>query len=318
MNEIAFGPVPSRRLGNSLGVNHVPAKNCTYSCLYCQLGTAPTRFERTTFYEPSKVYEEVKKRLEEVTARGEKVDYITFVPDGEPTLDLNLGEEVDLVKGLGVPVAVITNSSLLFYRDVREELKGADLVSVKVDAASERVWRLVDRPNKSLSFREVIEGLKQFCKEYRGTLLTETMLVDKVNYSEEAEELAALIAQLGPKRAYVAVPTRPPAESWVKPASESQINAVFQAVQKRVRDVELLLGEEKGNFGNTGNAREDLLGTLAVHPMREEAVNELLKKDGAGRDLLQAMLNDGEIIKLSYAGKTFYMKKISSRDQKIF
>ena len=203
-------------------------------------------------------------------------------------------------------------------REVREELKGADLVSVKVDAASERVWRLVDRPDKSLSFKEVIEGLKQFCKEYRGTLLTETMLVDKVNYSEEAEELAALIAQLGPKKAYVAVPTRPPAESWVKPASEPQINAVFQAIQKRVRDVEFLLDEETGNFGNTGNAREDLLGTLAVHPMREEAVNELLKKDGAGRDALQTMLNDGEIIKLSYAGKTFYMKKISSRDQKIF
>lgn len=316
LSDLAFGPVPSRRLGRSLGVNNIPAKNCTYSCLYCQLGTAPTRFERRTFYAPEEVFQAVRERLVEVESRGEGVDYVTFVPDGEPTLDSNLGREIEMLKALGVRVAVLTNSSLLFLREVRQDLLKADLVSVKVDASTERVWRLVDRPNKSLVFKEVIEGLKEFSREFKGTLLTETMLIDGVDYArEEADGIAALIAQLAPSRAYVAVPTRPPAEPWVRPASESQVNAVFQSIQKRVKEAELLIGEEVGTFGSTGDARKDLLATMAVHPMTEPAVAELLKRDGASWELLGEMLNQGEIVRLFYNGKAFYMKRMASRHE---
>ena len=313
MEQVAFGPVPSRRLGRSLGVNNVPAKSCTYGCVYCQLGTYPTRYDRATFHDPEKVYEAVKKRVEQLRANGEGVDHITFVPDGEPTLDVNLGKEIAMLKSLGIPIAVLTNSSLLFMKEVREQLKGADVVSLKVDAASERLWRVVNRPDRHLDFAQVIEGMKEFAKEYRGELLTETMLVDGQDYLAEAQGLARLIAQLAPKKAYVAVPTRPPAESWVRPAREEQINAVFQALKQRLPDVELLIEEEEGSFGATGSAEDDLLSTLGVHPMREDEVLQLLQSDGTSYQLIDRLIDEKKVIRLSYAGKTFYMKSIPSR-----
>ncbi|MDP7983141.1 MAG: radical SAM protein, partial [Conexivisphaerales archaeon] len=310
---LAFGPVPSRRLGNSLGVNNVPAKTCSYDCVYCQLGPAPPRLERRAFYDPADVLEAVRSRLEEVRRRGSGVDYLTFVPDGEPTLDLNLGKEIELLKGLGVPVAVITNSSLLFEASVRDDLRSADLVSVKVDACSERTWRLVDRPHKSLSLARVLQGLQDFSREYRGTLLTETMLVGGVDYSTEAEGLARLIAGLEPERAYLTVPTRPPAEPWVRPAPEGQVNVVLQAVMDLVPRVELLTRGESGEFGGTGEAELDLLATAAVHPMTQESAEELLRRDGAGPDLLERMLREEKLVRISYGGKTFYARRASQR-----
>ena len=308
---LAFGPVPSRRLGNSLGVNNVPAKTCSYNCVYCQLGSASPSLQRRTFYDPAEVLEAVRSRLEEVRRRGSSVDYLTFVPDGEPTLDINLGKEIELLRGLGVPVAVITNSSLLFEASVRDDLKSADLVSVKVDASSERTWRLVDRPHKSLSLAQMIQGLQDFSREYRGTLLTETMLVDGVDYSTEAEGLARLIAGLRPERAYLALPTRPPAEPWVRPAPESQVSAVLQAMRGLVPRVELLIGQESGEFGGTGEAELDLLATAAVHPMTEESAEELLRRDGAGPDVLERMLREGKLVSISYGGKNFYARRAS-------
>ncbi len=313
MEQIAFGPVPSRRLGRSLGVNNVPAKSCTYGCIYCQLGTYPTRYGRAKFHEPEEVYEAVKRRIGQLRANDEKIDHVTFVPDGEPTLDANLGKEIAMLKNLDIPVAVLTNSSLLFMKDVREELKEADVVSLKVDAASERLWRVVNRPDRHLDFAQVIEGVKEFAKEYRGELLTETMLVGGQDYLPEAQGLARLIAQLAPKKAYVAVPTRPPAESWVRPASEEQVNVVFQALSQRLPDVELLTEEESGSFGATGSAEDDLLSTLAVHPMREDEVLQLLLTDGTSPELIERLIDEKKIMRLSYAGKTFYMKRIASR-----
>jgi len=120
---IAFGPVPSRRLGRSLGVNNIPDKVCSFACVYCQIGrTLRMELERRPFYEPELIFAEVKKKVKEARARGEEIDYITFVPDGEPTLDINLGREIDLLRGLGIPLAILTNSSLLWREDVREDL----------------------------------------------------------------------------------------------------------------------------------------------------------------------------------------------------
>ncbi|MGC8614331.1 MAG: radical SAM protein [Thermoprotei archaeon] len=312
MSNIAFGPVPSRRLGKSLGVNNVPAKHCSYNCVYCQLGSYKTYFERSPFYDPLEVREAVRKRIDELKNRGEAVDYVTFVPDGEPTLDANLGKEIKLLKEIGLPIAVLTNSSLLYQREVREELKEADLVSIKVDATTERNWRIVNRPDRRLNFLEVMEGVKEFAREYRGVLITETMLIDGVE--ENGEALARLLAQLAPRTAYLAVPTRPPAETWVKPARESQINTVYQAISKRLRSVELLIGPESGTFGTTGNAEVDLLSTLSVHPMRQDEVMELLRRDGADEGLIDRMLSEEKVVKLKYNNYVFYMKKIPSRE----
>ncbi|RJS80313.1 radical SAM protein, partial [Candidatus Bathyarchaeota archaeon] len=130
---IAFGPVPSRRLGKSLGINNIPAKVCTYSCVYCQLGrTKEITLERRAFYDPDRIFRDVRRKVEEARTRGEEIDYLTFVPDGEPTLDLNLGVEIELLRRIEIPIAILTNASLLWRRDVEEDLLKADLVSVKV------------------------------------------------------------------------------------------------------------------------------------------------------------------------------------------
>ena len=120
---IAYGPVPSRRLGRSLGINNIPPKICSYSCVYCQLGrTKKMQVDRTAYYEPQKILKAVRDKVHNVKQRGESIDYLTFVSDGEPTLDINLGHEIELVRQLGIKIAVITNASLIWREDVREEL----------------------------------------------------------------------------------------------------------------------------------------------------------------------------------------------------
>jgi wyosine [tRNA(Phe)-imidazoG37] synthetase (radical SAM superfamily) len=132
---IAFGPVPSRRLGRSLGINNILPKICTYSCVYCQLGrTLKMQVQRQAFYEPGEIWSAVSDKVEKVRETGEAIDYMAFVPDGEPTLDINLGREIELLKRLSLPVAVITNASLIWRQDVRTDLMAADWVSLKVDA----------------------------------------------------------------------------------------------------------------------------------------------------------------------------------------
>jgi wyosine [tRNA(Phe)-imidazoG37] synthetase (radical SAM superfamily) len=144
---IAFGPVPSRRLGRSLGINNIPPKVCTYSCIYCQLGhTIRMQVTRPAFYEPGEVFEAVQNKVQKAQKAGESVDYLTFVPDGEPTLDVNLGREIELLRSLGIKIAVITNSSLIYFLGVRQDLMKADWVSLKLDSTREETWRRLDRP----------------------------------------------------------------------------------------------------------------------------------------------------------------------------
>jgi wyosine [tRNA(Phe)-imidazoG37] synthetase (radical SAM superfamily) len=217
---LAFGPVPSRRLGKSLGINNIPAKTCSYSCLYCQLGrTTNMTTERQAFYKPEDIFKEVERKVDEAVSRNERIDYLTFVPDGEPTLDVNLGKEISILKQIEIPIAVITNASLIRRKDVKEDLLEANLVSLKVDAVSEDLWRRINRSHKDLKLNAVLEGVTEFADEFKGTIISETMLVDGVNYGSEFEKTADFLKNLKRlDKAYVAIPTRPPAEEWVKPA----------------------------------------------------------------------------------------------------
>ncbi|NJE04791.1 radical SAM protein [Thermococcus sp. M36] len=314
---IAFGPVPSRRLGRSLGVNNIPDKVCSYACIYCQIGkTLRMELERRPFYEPELIFEEVKKKVEEAHRRGERIDYITFVPDGEPTLDINLGREVELLRELGIKLAALINASLIWREDVREDLLKLDFVSLKVDAVSKPLWRKVDRPHKSLNLEKLLEGMLEFRRAFKGTLVTETMLVDGVEYGNEFERIAEFLRELKPDKAYIAIPTRPPAESWVKPAPEAVINRAFQTFAEALgeRHVEYLIGYEGNTFAFTGNVEEDLLSITAVHPMREEAVREFLRKADADWSVVERLLETKKLIELEYNGRKFYMRRLKSRE----
>lgn len=306
---LVFGPVPSRRLGRSLGVNNIPAKICSYSCVYCQLGvTIKITTERHPFYDPEKIFKEVKEKIKDI-----EVDYISFVPDGDPTLDVNLGKEIDMLKSLNHKVAVLTNGSLIFREDVKKDLLKADLVSLKVDAVSEDLWQKINRPHSSLSLQKILEGMIEFSKEFKGELITETMLIDQIDYENEFNKIANFLKELNPKIAYVAIPTRPPTKKWVKPPPEEAINEAFQTFSKKIKNVEYLIGYEGTAFSFSGNVEKDLLSITAVHPMREDAVKELLNKAGVGWEIVEKLIDEGKLIELKYREHKFYMRRLPGR-----
>lgn len=192
---------------------------------------------------------------------GDPIGYLTFVPDGEPTLDINLGHEIDLLKFMGIKIAVITNGSLIWREDVREALMKADWVSLKIDTAQEKFWRRINRPYGTLQLSSIQQGMFEFARAYRGELVTETMLVRTVNDSEDGlSEIAGFLARLKPARAYLSIPTRPPAEEWSQPPPEEIINRANHILHERIDQVEYLIGYE-GKRGVCG-VRENRGGKL--------------------------------------------------------
>ena len=310
--ELVFGPVPSRRLGRSLGINNIPPpKRCSYSCIYCQLGrTEELTIERRRFHDPGSIAEAVSSKVSEV---GDRIDYITFVPDGEPTLDELLGEEVKLIREVAdKPLAILTNSSLIFRSDVRADLLGFDLVSLKVDAASEKVWRKVNRPHPSLSLAEILKGVKVFARDFSGKLIVETMLIDGVNAaSSELDSIASFLGEVEPSKAYLAIPTRPPAESWVKPASEEKLVESYEIFREHIgaERVELLTGYEGPEFHLGRDPIKDLLAIASIHPIRIDYAYRVLSEHGEDPEkALRRLVEGGELKLAEYRGKRFLIR----------
>jgi wyosine [tRNA(Phe)-imidazoG37] synthetase (radical SAM superfamily) len=306
-NLLCFGPVPSRRLGKSLGINNIRPKVCSYSCVYCQLGkTSEKIVERRVFYQPCDI-------LNNATAKNERIDYLTFVSDGEPTLDRNLGEEITLLKRVGIPIAVLTNASMLWLKDARQDLLKTDYVSLKVDAVSDDLWRRIDRAHKDLRLSAILKGIRDFAEEFKGTIVTETMLIDGIDYGNEFERMSMFLAGLEKlNRAYIAVPTRPPPENWVKPATEKIVNIAYQDFSEKlgIDRVEFLIGYEGNAFVLTGDVEEDLLSIMAVHPMRAEAVNAFLEKAKVGFQIIEDLLAVDKLVAIEYEGKKYYIRKM--------
>ena len=309
---IAFGPVPSRRLGRSLGINHIPLKVCTYSCIYCQVGrTDRMTVARGPHYEPEEILRDLCDKITRTSNPGETIDFLTLVPDGEPTLDINLGRVIDLIKPFGIRIAVITNASLIWREDVREELLKADWVSLKIDAVRERAWRRINRPHGTLRLDSILDGALAFARSYGGELVTETMLVKNVNDDpDHVGQIAKFLSHLWPARAYLSVPTRPPAELWVRSPDEETVNQAYQILSQEVDRVETLLGYEGNAFAFTGNVQEDLLSITAVHPMREEAVSKLLSRAGSDWLVVRELIAQDQLVETEFDGHKFYMRKI--------
>jgi wyosine [tRNA(Phe)-imidazoG37] synthetase (radical SAM superfamily) len=308
---IAFGPVPSRRLGRSLGINNIPPKVCTYSCVYCQLGrTLNMQVGRRAFYEPEEIVNAIGDKVAKTREAGESIDYLTFVPDGEPTLDIHLGWEIERLRPSGLPIAVISNASLIWRQDVRNDLMGADWVSLKIDAVEEEIWQQVDRPHGRLKLTSILQGALEFARDYGGELVTETMLVTGVNDGEEhLRAIASFLADLQPDRAYLSVPTRPPAEPWAQAPNEQTINRAYHILGKKAEQVEYLIGYEGNAFAFTGDVEEDLLSITAVHPMREDAVHTFLARAGANWAVVQRLVAQGRLVEADYDGYRFYLRR---------
>jgi wyosine [tRNA(Phe)-imidazoG37] synthetase (radical SAM superfamily) len=293
-----------------LGINNIPPKYCSYACVYCQLGRAIRLISSPEeFYRPEQIYREAERKLKILSETGMNPDYLTIVADGEPTLDIHLGELIKLLQRTSVPVAVITNGTLLYLPQIRAALSEADWVSVKVDSVDESVWRRLDRPAKNVRLPEVLSGIESFAADYKGTLVTETMLVDGCNTStDNLEKTGSYISRLNPECAYLSAPVRPPAEPWVEIPSPEECNRAYQIFTARIERVEYLMGYEGDSFANTGDTLEDILSITAVHPMREDALEIFLKRKGADLSLVNELIRQGELKCTPYAGEKFYTR----------
>lgn len=273
---LVFGPIHSRRFGRSLGINHVPHKTCTYSCVYCQLGPTPrTSIERRHFCETDAIVEALR-------AVRQPYDVISFVPDGEPTIDIDLGSHIRAVRELGVPVAVITNGSLLWNEDVRRDLDAADIVSVEIDAVDDWMWRRIDRPSSALASEVVLNGIRTFARERRAKLWTQTMLLDAY---DDLENIARFITEIAPDRVCISVPTRPPGGASVGGADGVRLARAMELIP----NAELMTHEPGSAFVTTV---DELLDVLAVHPLREDRIDP-------------SLIDERRVKRVTHSGTTF-------------
>jgi wyosine [tRNA(Phe)-imidazoG37] synthetase (radical SAM superfamily) len=308
-----FGPVPSRRLGKSVGINNIPPKICTYSCVYCQLGKSLKMVaDRCTYYDPDSLLTETKEKIKNAQSNNEPIDYLTIVSDGEPTLDAKLGQLIEGLSTLGIKIAVITNSTLLSRPDVRQDLCKADWVSVKIDSLDEKTWRKIDRPHKKIKFDALLEGVRSFSKDYKGQLVTETMLVKGLNDDTRGlEKTAEFISHINGSLSYLSIPTRPPALKWVSPPEEQTINRAYNVFNSHGLNTEYLIGYEGNQFAYTGNIEADILSITSVHPMREDAVNAYLKKAKGDFSTIEKLLDENKILVSEYNNERFYLRTLT-------
>ena len=271
--KFVYGPVPSRRLGQSLGVDPIPLKTCNWNCVYCQLGrTMPLTNERRVYFPREDILAEVKDSLD--AHHDSEIDWITFVGSGEPTLHNGLGWLIREVKNISdLPVAVITNGALLYLPEVRQELLAADAILPSVDAGKPWLYRKINRPHPEISFERLLDGLVAFREEYSGKLWVEVMLVQGLNDSEIAlNDIAVALQMICPDEVHINLPTRPPVETWVQPPDEEGLfraRAILGEIAKVVQPV-------SGTFDLSGfdSLVDAVIGIITRHPMRED---ELLR-----------------------------------------
>ncbi|HOF38810.1 MAG TPA: radical SAM protein [Candidatus Hydrogenedentes bacterium] len=286
-----FGPVVSRRLGRSLGVDVLPPKTCTYDCVYCQLGrTTHQTSERGAFVPLEDLLSELRRKLQE----GCAVDFITVVGSGEPTLYSRLGEFIAAAKNLaGVPVAVITNGSLLWRPEVRAELLQADLVIPSLDAGDAAMFHEINRPCAGIAFEQMVEGLVGFRREYSGQLWLEVLLLDGVT-DGQVERIKALAERIQPDRIQLNTAVRPRAFSAVRPLSAEALRRIVAALGDRA---ELVAAVEAADDSATRAATPgEVLNMLRRHPasVRETALHLSITEQNA-RECIDALLNSGDI-----------------------
>ena len=286
-----FGPVPSRRLGQSLGIDTIPLKTCNWNCVYCQLGrTQPLVNERKEYYPSYEILTEVRDALE--AHQPGEINWVTFVGSGEPLLHANMGWLIRQVKGITeLPVAVITNGSLLYLPEVRQELAAADAVLPSLDAGTAELYRQINRPHPEITYERLVEGLVTFREEYRGKLWVEVMLVRGLNDAPQALwDIAKVLQKIMPDAVHINLPTRPPAETWVQPPHEESLMQAM-AILGNIAEV---VHPAEGSFdlGGYDNPVDAILAIITRHPMRQEELERALSRWAPGQ--VRQVLSDLE------------------------
>jgi len=229
-----FGPVPSRRLGFSLGVDVIPPKTCTLNCIYCQLGkTTNKTIQRKEYIPADKILKELDIKITQ--RKDQKIDYITFSGSGEPTLNTKLGYMIERIKKItSIPVAVITNGTLLHDQDLQEELSKADLAIPSLDAPDEETFKKINRPHHSITLEKAISGISSFSQKFQGKIWLEIMLIEGINDSpQQIKKFAEVVKRIRLEKIQLNTPVRPPAEEFVRPASLSSLKKAKSILGER-------------------------------------------------------------------------------------
>lgn len=301
-----YGPVPSRRLGLSLGISPIPKKTCNYSCIYCQLGrTNHMTNTRSMFFKVEDIISELKLTLDKLP----NYDVITIVGEGEPTLYLGLGELIDKIKELtDKPIAVITNGALLYDDKVRREISKADIVLPTLDSFDEASLRKINRPHKSINYKKVIDGLSKFSIEYKGNLWLEMMFMKAINDSKIIiDKFIAILKNIKYDRLYLNTPVRPPAENYVEMIS----NEKMKVIQNELGGISIALLESEGFYSNIDDHQEAIKSIIKRHPMNQFEIKDFLKNRNCKKiDKEFELLNQDELIEIiEYKGyKTYRLK----------
>jgi wyosine [tRNA(Phe)-imidazoG37] synthetase (radical SAM superfamily) len=289
-----FGPVPSRRLGRSLGIDPVPLKTCNWNCVYCQLGrTVPLTNRRRETVPTLAVLDQLRAALCHPSRR--LPDWVTFVGSGEPALHSRLGEMIRRAKQLSdAPVAVITNGALLYREDVRRELALADAVLPTLDAGNPDLYRRINRPHPEVTFERFLKGLIAFRRSYSGRLWVEVMLVRGLNDTTDAlRGIAAMLARVGPDEVHINLPTRPPAETWVSPADDAGVRravGIFGALARVVQPT-------RGSFEISADDEivDAVVAVITRHPIPQGEMERLLDRlaPGDAPQIMEALRASG-------------------------
>jgi len=269
-----FGPVPSRRLGRSLGIDLIPYKTCTFDCIYCDLGRTT---HKTTSRQSYVVSEEIQKELElSLSVLDKKPDYITLSGSGEPTLNTNIGEIIRKIKEItSTPVAVLTNGSLLSMDEVREDLSEADAVLPSLDAITPALFEYINRPHASLRIEEIISGLIQFRKQYRGQIWLEILFCRGVNDGkDEIEKLKEVIERIEPDRVQLNTPVRPPAEDFAFPLTLAQLQKIRERLGNRAEIIPDFIAPMGDRFDSDKNA--EIINLIKRRPCTAEDISKAL------------------------------------------
>jgi wyosine [tRNA(Phe)-imidazoG37] synthetase (radical SAM superfamily) len=299
-----FGPVPSRRLGLSLGVDVIPRKLCNLDCIYCEVGRTDKRAMRRMEYLPAaEIVAELRSALEGNPA----VDSITFSGSGEPTLNSKIGEIIHAVKQMtNVPVAVITNGTLLYLEDVRHDLLEADIVLPSLDSVTAEMFQKVNRPHPKLMIGSILRGLKLFREEYKGKIWLEILLVKGYNDSdEEILLMKEILQEIKPDKIQLNTVVRPPSESWAQPVSE-----------ERMWEIQKMFGAGCEVIGSFSGSADQLNATVGVGDLmtllrrRAMTLEELQEAYGKTREELVALIDvlelNGLIVPYRFQHKTYY------------
>lgn len=305
-NSHIFGPVPSRRLGRSLGLDLVPRKTCTFDCIYCEVGKTTRQTEVRFAYEAEAILAELAAYLER---QAPELDFITLAGSGEPTLNLGLGDILRGIKELtATPVAVLTNGALFYLPEVRRELLAADLVLPSLDAARDQVFRAVNRPLAGYHVQRLIAGLMAFRREYRGPIWLEVLLLKGLNDSEEdLEALRRALRSISLDKVQLNTAVRPGTRGrWLTPLSREEM-AVCAGFLGGDLEVEVIAGQ--GPAGRPGAAADDtrILEILARRPMTAGDLAGLLGLSVLKvQERLRRLEQAGRISSSSYQDQQFY------------